>query len=339
MWKKVVVIESDRIVKDVTASTTAKISAHTFYSLQIPNIGEEKTKLYAKANMNAVETVAALVSEYDIDCDFRRVPCYFYTESEEEIDLFKSELEFIPKLGVPAEYTTDIPTSKSAKSGLVYKNQAEFHPRKYLMALASEIPGNGSYLFENTRFLDLKELITGEEDSKKLNEANSDNRNSKSNQYQVTTDQGSIYADNVVMASHFPVYDPDGLYNHLKITRSYILACYSNEEFPEAMFICVNPFNTYRSTPTKNGRLIIIAGEHQIVGEKNTRNCYRHLEKYVRDNFDIKSIEYHWVNQDNGTPDARPIIGETSQKGVYMATGFGGWGMTHGTTSARLITI
>jgi hypothetical protein len=41
--------------------------------------------------MNAVETVAELVSEYDIDCDFRRVPCYFYTESEEEIDLFKSE--------------------------------------------------------------------------------------------------------------------------------------------------------------------------------------------------------------------------------------------------------
>jgi hypothetical protein len=78
------------------------------------------------------------------------------------------------------------------------------------MALASEMPGDGSYLFENTRFLDLKSLVD-EEDSKELNEVNLEHGHSKTNQYQVITDKGFIYTDNVVVASHFPVYDPDGL--------------------------------------------------------------------------------------------------------------------------------
>lgn len=344
--KKVAVIESDRIVKDVTATTTAKISAHTFYSLQLPNLGEDKTQIYAQANMNAVKTVAEMVSEYNIDCDFRRVPCYFYTESENEVDLFKMETELVKKLKLPANYTTDIPTSRNAKAGLIYENQAEFHPRKYLMALSEKIPGDGCYLFENTRFLSLKSLISEKTSDYSTSDhpININNpfenpiESQYGNQYEILTNQGSLIANNVVIASHFPVYDPDGLYNHLKITRSYIFAYYSNEKFPDAMFICVNPFHTYRSTPTEKGRLIIIAGEHQMVGEKNTRECYQHLENYVKENWNIKSIDYHWVNQDNGTPDGLPIIGETSQKGIYVATGFGGWGMTHGTTAGLLIT-
>jgi hypothetical protein len=34
---------------------------------------------------------------------------------------------------------------------------AQFHVRKYLLALAEEIPGNGSHFFENTRALDVHE--------------------------------------------------------------------------------------------------------------------------------------------------------------------------------------
>ena len=83
----------------------------------------------------------------------------------------------------------------------------------------------------------------------------------------------------------------------------------------------------------------MIAGEHQIVGTPiDTRKCYNRLEKYAADNWEIESIEYHWSNQDNASPDGMPIIGETSKSGVYVATAFGGWGMTHATTAAFLIT-
>jgi len=125
----------------------------------------------------------------------------------------------------------------------------------------------------------------------------------------------------------------------LNITRSYILAYYAKGSFPEGMFVCLNPFHTYRSTPTEKGKLIIIAGEHQVVGSSiDTKECYKRLEKYAADHADIESVEYHWSNQDNNTLDGLPVIGETSKPGVYMATGFGGWGMTHATTAANLIT-
>ncbi len=314
--KTVALIEADRIIKDVTSTTTAKVSAHTIYSMYIKKLGENKTQLYAMANLKAVETVHDLVSEYNIDCDFRRTPCYFYSESKENIDLFKTEAELGIKLGLPVSYIEDVPI-KTGSTGVVYQNQAEFHPRKYLLALANEISGENSYIFENTRILDINE----------------------GNPHEVVTNQGSIKADNVVVATHFPLYDPDKLYTQLNITRSYILAYYTKEKLPKGMFVCINPFHTYRSIPTGKGEMIMIAGEHQVVGSPiDTRQCYKNLEKYARDHWEIESIEYHWSNQDNNTPDGLPVIGETSKPGIYVATGFGGWGMTHGTNAGELIT-
>ena len=316
--KSVAVIESRRIVKDITATTTAKISAHAFfYSTMLDNLGKEKIQMFADANLKAVESVSNLVSKYNIDCDFHRTPCYIYTESEEEAGIYKSEAEIAPKLGLPVSYTEDIPFSSQIKAGIVYQNQAEFHPRKYLLGLSKEISGEGSYIFENTRVLDVKEGTP----------------------YEIGTDHGSIMADNVVVATHFPIYDPDNLYTQLKITRSYIMAYYAKEPFPDGMYVCLNPFHTYRAIPTEKGGMIMIAGEHQIVGTPiDTRKCYNNLEKYTADNWEIESIEYHWSNQDNASPDGMPIIGETSKSGVYVATAFGGWGMTHATTAAFLIT-
>lgn len=61
-------------------------------------------------------------------------------------------------------------------------DQAQFHPRKYLLALAEEIPGEGSYVFENTTAMDVED----------------------GDPCQVSTDPGSITADAVVVATHLP---------------------------------------------------------------------------------------------------------------------------------------
>ncbi len=316
--KSVAVIEARRIVEDITATTTAKISAHAFfYSTMLDNLGKEKTQMFAEANLKAVESVSKLISKYNIECDFHRTPCYIYTEAEEEASIYKSEAEIAPELGLPVSYTEYISFAPNAKAGVVYKNQAEFHPRKYLLGLSKEIAGEGSYIFENTRVLNVK----------------------KGASYKIETNQGSIEADNIVVATHTPIYDPDSLYAYLSVRRSYIMMYHAKEPFPDGMYVCLNPFHTYRSIPTGKGKMIMIAGEHQIVGTPiDTRECYKRLEKYTADNWEIESIEYHWSNQDDTAPDGFPIIGETSKPGVYVATGFGGWGMTHATTAALLIT-
>jgi glycine/D-amino acid oxidase-like deaminating enzyme len=313
----VAVIEADRIVKGVTVGTTAKISMapNMIYNKLISNLGKSKAQDFASANIKAVEKVADIVRKRNIDCEFQRLPLYIYTESDEKVDEIKAEFEAAKELGLPASYTEKVPLPFKTGPAIKYENQAQFHPRKYLLALSEDITGEGSYVFEKTRAItvndgEIKEIIT---------------------------DQGSIMADKVVVATNTPVYDPDLLYKHLRSGRSYVLALYAKGNFPESMFIDFNPVHTYRTTPTDKGKLIIVAGEHSAVDVADKNVYYGRLENYARQHLNVKSIEYRWTSKDSSTDDGLPLIGMTSQEGVYVATGFGFWGMTNGTTAAMVI--
>ena len=103
------------------------------------------------------------------------------------------------------------------------------------------------------------------------------------------------------------------------------------------MFIDFNPVHTYRTTLTDKGKLIIVAGEHSSVDVADKSIYYGRLENYARQHLNVKSIEYRWTSEDSITDDGLPFIGMTSQEGIYVATGFGFWGMTNGTTAAMII--
>ncbi|MDL5501592.1 MAG: FAD-binding oxidoreductase, partial [Candidatus Methanoperedens sp.] len=70
----VAVIEAARIVKGVTGYTTAHItSAHDLiYRYLIDHFGKDGARLYADANQEAIDKIASLVKEKNIDCDFKR---------------------------------------------------------------------------------------------------------------------------------------------------------------------------------------------------------------------------------------------------------------------------
>lgn len=314
----VAVIEAGRIVKDVTVGTTAKISVSPskIYNNIITTLGIVKAQEYANANSKALEKISEIVEEHNIDCDFHRLPLYIFNESLEKVDELKQEAEAAKKLGLPVLWVENVGLPFETGPGIEYDNQAQFHPRKYLLALSNDLDGDGSYVFEKTRAITVKE---GE-----LKE--------------VVTDKGSIMADNVVIATHSPVYDPDGLHEHLHFERSYVIGVYFKGEFPDGMFIDSYPVHTYRATPTDKGKMILVAGEHSPVDVEDRNLYYHRLEKYARKHLDVESVEYQWSSKDSVTDDRLPLIGMTSQKGIYIAAGFGFWGMTNGTTAAIVIT-
>ena len=313
---KVALIEADRIVKDVTVGTTAKISAapNMIYERLISNLGRNKAQKFADASMKSLEKISEIVRERSIECDFHRLPLYIYSESYENEEKIKLEYNAAKELGLPVSYTESVPLPFKTGPAIKYDNQAQFHPRKYLLALSKDLDGDGSYVFEQTRVITVK-------DGKKK---------------EIITDQGSLTADKVVVATHTPVYDPDSIKEHLHPARSYVIALYSNEDFPDGMFIDIDPMHTYRAAPTKKGNLIIVAGEHSPVDVGDRNVYYSRLEDYARNHLNVKSIEYHWTSKDAATDDGLPIIGETSPKGIYIATGLGFWGMTNGTTAAMV---
>ena len=107
----VAVIETDRIVKGVSAKTTAKISVgpNIIYSKLISNLGKSKAQNYANANIKAVEKIADIVRKRNIDCEFQRLPLYIYTESAEKVDEIKNEFEAAKELGLSVSYTEEVP--------------------------------------------------------------------------------------------------------------------------------------------------------------------------------------------------------------------------------------
>ncbi len=314
----VAVMEEDRIVKGVTLGTTAKISMgpNMIYDKLISNLGKSKAQDFANANIKAVEKVADIIRKLKIECEFCRLPLYIYNESDEKIDEIKSEFEATKKLGLPVSYTENVPLPFKTGPAIKYEDQAQFHPGKYLLALSEDITGEGSYIFEKTSAITVN--------NGKIKE--------------IVTDQGLIMADKVIVATHTPVYDPDLLYKHLHSARSYVLGLYIKGNFPDGMFIDYDPLHTYRTTPTDKGKLIIVAGEHSPVDVADKSVYYGRLETYARQHLNVKFIGYRWSNKDSTTEDGLPLIGMTSQEGIYVAAGFGFWGMTNGTTAAMLIT-
>jgi glycine/D-amino acid oxidase-like deaminating enzyme/nitrite reductase/ring-hydroxylating ferredoxin subunit len=318
--RTVAVIEAGRIVQGVTGYTTAKVtSLHALiYDHLIRQFGEGKAQAYAEANQAAIEHIAAWIRDKVIDCDFTRSEAYTYTESAKEVGQLQAEVEAALKLGLPASFTEQVPLPFPVKVAIRFDNQAKFHPRKYLLALAQRIPGEGSHILERTRALDIQE----------------------GKPCVVATEQGNITARDVIIASHFPIYDRAFYFARMTPHRSYVLALRIAGAIPNGMFISTEPFHSLRSHPVADGELLFVGGEGHKTGQGgDTVARYQRLEAWARERFAVRSVEYRWSTQDNRTFDHVPYVGRAAPKArhLYLATGFGGWGMTNGTAAGRLL--
>ncbi|GAB4457080.1 MAG: FAD-dependent oxidoreductase [Armatimonadaceae bacterium] len=320
----VAVLEAGRIAAGVTGHTTGKLtSLHTLiYDHLIRNVGETKARLYGEANQAAIELVAQLVQERGIDCDFVRDAAFTYTEVPSKVDSIEAEAKAAMRLGLPASLVTETPLPFPVQAAVRFDNQARFHPRKYLLALAENLTGDGSYLFEETRVVDVTE----------------------GDPCTITTERGTIMAREVILASHFPVPDPAMYFARMAPHRSYVLAVrLDGDRTPPGMYITgETPYHSVRPHPLDDGtELLLIGGEGHKTGQGgDTVARYQRLEQWARDRFPVASVEYRWSTQDNKTFDQIPFIGKASptSEHLYVGTGFGGWGMTGSTVAGMLLT-
>lgn len=320
---KVAVIDSGRVSHGVTGYTTAKITSqhNLIYKFLLENFGKEKAKKYVFANERSIEMYSEIIEKEKISCDFSRQDAYVYASKTKDKEEILKEIESTKKLGVEADFIEDIKLPVKNYGAIRFRNQAQFHPVKYIQKLVECIEAKEGYIFENTRVVDVK-----------------DNKPCL-----VKTDKGNVRAKHVFLATHFPFLDQKSkYYAKMRQKRSYILAIKSSEKFPKGMYISYgDDFKSFRTQPEKNGEMILIGGEKHSPGDG--RSSLRRQEKlidYAKSNFKVKSFEYIWSTQDNITLDRIPYIGklDKNSKSVYVATGFGGWGMTSGMVAAVLIT-
>ena len=320
--KTVAVIESKQVSTGVSGHTTAKVTSlhQLIYADLIKEIGEEKARLYAESNQAAVEQVASWVEDEQIDCDFSRRSTYTYARTTDQLDQVEAEVEAALKVGLPAAFVKETSLPFPVAGAIKLDRQAQFHSRKYLLHLAQNIPGSGSYLFENTR---VKTTEEGEP-------------------CQVVTDRGMIQAKDIIIATNLPILDQGLFFAKTYPKRSYIIgASIDPAKAPEGMYIGFGKdYHSIRTTPSENGLLLLVGGGgHKVGTVTNTEEKYQQLEAFTRSHFDIESIDYRWSTQDMVSFDKLPFIGKLTpfNNHIYVATGFSLWGMSKGTLSGMLL--
>ncbi len=321
---KVAVLEAGRIIQGATGHTTGKItSQHGLIYNRIKNyMGNERAQQYAAANESAISTICRLIKNEGIDCDFHWEPAYIFTLADSYIQKVADEAYTAESFGIKAAYIESIPLPFKVKGAVRFDGQARFHPRKYLLALAGKIEGDGSYIFENTRVVDMKE---------------------GSPCTLITREGRRVAADYAILATHFPCYDGRGFYfARMYAEKSYALALKVKEKFLGGMYITAeDPGRSLRSQEHDGDELLIVSGEHHKTGHgTNLMQHYNNLLKFAHEHYEVQEPLYRWSTQDYTTLDKVPYVGRLTSKhqNVFTATGFKKWGMTNSTVSATIIT-
>lgn len=320
---RVVLLEAGRLACGVSGYTTAKVSSQhgLIYAHLRSAFGADAARTYGQANEAALAWVAARVADDGIDCDLRRQSSYAYVTSGAKRAEVEREAEAAIAAGLPATLVETTPLPYPVAAAVRFDDQAEFHARKYLLALAEQLTsGDGCQVFERSRAVQVD--THGE--------------------CRVKTPGGQVIADRCVMATHYPFPDRSLAFARVHPQRSYAIACRIDGRPPAGMHISGDsPTRSVRAVPIGGGEeLLLVGGEgHKTGTGGDTEERYRRLEDFAREHWDVASVDYRWSSQDGVTVDTLPYVGRMSpwSDRVLMATGFAKWGMTGGTAAALLL--
>ncbi|MDF2854886.1 MAG: (2Fe-2S)-binding protein [Neobacillus sp.] len=322
---KVAIIEAGGVLNGTTGHTTAKLTAQhgLKYDELIAHFGEEKAKLYYESHTSAIQFVEQTAKDKGIDCDFSKQDAYVYAVTDEYAKKVETEMSAYQKLGIDGEIVGNIPFDIQIKKAILMRNQAQFHPLKFLKGLLSEAVNAGCLVFENT----VADDIESEDVQPSV----------------VTKDGYRISCNQVVQASHFPFYDKPGLYfARMYASRSYVIGLKTAKDYPGGMYISAdNPTRSIRYTPVNGENLLLIGGESHKTGQgADTVSHYTALEYFSKEVFGESDYSYRWSAQDLETLDNVPYIGHLTKnnENIFVATGYKKWGMTTGILAGHILT-
>lgn len=317
----VVLLEAGRLGGGVTGHTTAKVTSQhgMIYSRLRSRFGPEVAQAYGRANEAALAWVAERVERHGIACDFRRQAAYLYGSDGSVRGKLEEEAEAAIAAGLPASLVEEVPLPYPVEAAVRFDDQAEFHVRKYLPALAERLEAAGGRIFEQTRALGVD----------------------AGSPCAVSTTAGRLTAERVVVATHYPFLDRSLAFARVHSHRSYVIACEVEGAPPPGMHISADsPTRSIRAAPLDGREILLVGGEGHKAGEGgDTEERYRRLEEFGRRHWKVRSLDYRWSTQDNTTIDGIPYIGRLTPRSdrIFMATGFAKWGMTGGTVAGLLL--
>lgn len=297
-----ILAEKHRICSGTTGHTTAKLTFQhgLLYHKLLKSNGADISRNYLEANRLAFQIYAELCEK--IDCDYEQKDNYVYSVGDR--GLLEQEMAALSKIGYPAKLCEKLPLPFQTAGAVMFPNQAQFHPLKFLSAVAKDLP-----IYENTFVKEMRGNTA-------------------------VTNGGTIRATTVIVTTHFPFVNKHGsyflkLYQH----RSYVLALKSAQDV-DGMY--VDESKTGLSFRNYGDYLLLGGGGHRTGKQGGNWTELRH---FAQQHYPNAKEHCHWAAQDCMSLDEMPYIGQYSSRTaeLFTATGFNKWGMTGAMLSAMLL--
>ena len=329
----VIILDKDNIGQKVSGNTTAKITLqhNLIYDYLIKSFGMDFAMKYFKSNKEAISNIKKIIDDENIECDFEYQDNYVYTTNQDDITKIHNEIKAINSLSnilnsnekdIFADFVTSCNLPFKICGAIKVKDQAQFHPLKYMFGLSKAIKNKGGIIFTNSLVTDVKQ---------------------KDGVYTTYTDKHFIKSKYIVIASHFPFKDFPGFYfSKMYQSTSYVLGIDTKSDLFDGMYISSDkPTFSYRTAKYKDKKILIMAGGDHKTGyaPDNNQTGYNILEQEAKKYYPNCKILYKWNTRDCITIDKVPYIGDFSNlmPNMFVATGFNKWGITSSNVAANII--
>jgi len=318
---KTAVLEARKVAKGTTGQSTGNLYELTEYSLKelqskydIPTL--RKIILSRREAMNLIEKN---IRDLEIDCDFKRVNMYLF-EQNHSISI-KEEQEIAKELPIEFQRIHDPEFPFSFDSGIVYPDQAQINPLKYVEALANETHDDTCLIFENTRVVEIEE---------------------KDDFILLHTEKARMQAKKVVHATHTPIDLQIQYHTALGPYREYgIAAKLKGNSYPEGIFwgsFNDKKFSVRTYSPDDDPHLICVGSMHKVGQAKDNQAHIEELKEFIHKHFDVRKITHQWGGQNYKPADLLPYIGRLkSGSEQFVATGYSTDGLVYGTLAATIL--
>ena len=320
--KKCILIEAQNLGFGTTGGTSAHLN--TFLDATYPEIdsdfGKEASAQLARATREIIEMIHSNIEALEIDADFEYKDAFLFSKNQEETKQLKSILSSSQQAGVEVSEVFENGIPIDFQHVLLFKEQAQFHPIKYILGLARELLKLGGDVLEHT-FVENSEY--------------------KDDIHYINAGNITVQGRHLVWATHIP----PGI-NILSLRnapyRSYVLAAkLKSGDYPNCLaYDMQEPYHYFRSHKIDGDQYLLIGGADHKTGHDDPEKAFSALEKYTMENFDISSIDYRWSSQYYVPVDGLPYIGQFpgGDANSFVATGFNGNGMIFGSLSAMILT-
>jgi len=324
--RSVVVLDDGAIAGGETSRTTAHlVNALDDRYFEIERLhGEKGARLGAESHTAAIDRIEAIVAKEKIACDFERLDGYLFVPPGDSTDVLDKELEAVHRAGLKNVECIRRAPLEGFNTGpcLRFPRQAQFHPLKYLDALAQAIEAKGGRIFNKTHAEEFKD----------------------GSPVQVKTGRGPVVsAGAIVVATNTPVNDLVAIHTKQAAYRTYVIGL----RVPKGLVAKAlywdtpDPYHYVRLQEVPGYEVLIVGGEDHKTGQADDADeRFARLEAWTRERFPAAgAMEFHWSGQIIEPIDSLAFIGRNpGDKNIYVATGDSGNGMTHGTIAGILLT-